>query len=127
MALRLYHDADATQEITLANPDEVRVAVEAGQDLEDIEQLYLASDDTSLTYENISITKVSDGLTPAVVIEYALDDAGSPGVWQTTLNVPDGAYIDSEIIWRRAFKADVQEAFTREDIAHEVTADEYVA
>jgi len=127
MALRLYHDDQAANEITALNPDTIEEAVPVGEDLDDQKQIYLASDDSNLTYENISITKASDSLPPTVVLEYAADDNGSPSLpWQTTLTPPNGNYITPVPIWRRVFKADVQEAFTRDDINHEVTADEFV-
>lgn len=127
MALRLYHDQNAQDEITQANPDTVDQAVPVGEDLDDQKIIYLASDDASLTYEEISITAIEDNGNN-VTVEYAFDDNGSPDLpWQETLEPSDGDYSTPEPIWRRVFKEDVQEAFTREDIEHEVTADEFVA
>ena len=126
MALRLYHDDQAQNEITQANPDEVHVAVPVGEDLDDQEQIYLASDDATLTYESIEITAVEDNGND-VDVEYAFDDNGSPDLpWQETIEPTDGDYETPVPIWRRVFKENVQEAFQRTDIDHQVTADEFV-
>lgn len=59
MALKLYLDSDATEEITDSNPDELKQAVESGTGIENEINLYLKSDDDSLTYENITIEEIS--------------------------------------------------------------------
>lgn len=130
MALHLYHDAAATQVVDAANPDTIRQAVISGNNMVDEKVLYLASDDPSLTYENISITAAGDEDAAAnsgeVDVEYALDNAGSPGVYVDTLNLPNGDYATPVPIWRRVTAPNVIRAFERTDIEHVLSWDEYM-
>lgn len=182
MALRLYFDSGTTNEITDSNPDELKQAIQSGNDITDEIQLYIKSDDSNLTYENISITQQSiasdwvsgtsytardgstdtpadyvigsDGeiykciqdhtadstnepitggswqdywkLVKAVDVQYAEDNSGSPDTYSDSLNLPNGDYSTATPIWRKAGITAIAEAFIREDIRHQVTADEYV-
>lgn len=59
MALRLYTDSNANNVIDINNRDTTSTAVSSGDNVTDEVQIYIASDDTSKTYENISITQDS--------------------------------------------------------------------
>jgi len=129
MALRLYHDSDATQEITSGDPDHVKQAVSDGADLEDISPIYLASDDANLTYENITVRKVSTEANQ-VYVDYALGQADFDTMAygaNESISISDGDYGTSLTIYRRVVAENVTGAFTRDDIQHETEADEYVA
>ena len=129
MALKLYHDSAGSKgdEITGINPDEVKEAVESGSNLVSEAVLWLESSDGTLTYENIEITKDSNSLSPAVTLEYAPDSGGSAGTYVSTYEPADGAYGTAHKFWRRVTVNNVTEAFKREDINHQVKADEYIA
>lgn len=127
MALKLYLDSAATQEITALNPDEAKGAVLAGENFVDQQEIWMKSDDASLTYENIEITKDSTGALPAVTLEYAPDNEGVPGTYVATLTPANGAYSTVYKFWRRVTKTNVTEAFTKTDVNHRVKADEYIA
>ncbi len=128
MALRLYHDEAALQEITAENKDTVQGAVVSGQTLTDEVILWLKSDDSNLTYENIAIASTNTPGDPPVTVEYALDDgAGNPVSYADPLTVPDGAYITAVKIHRKAVSENITGAFVRTNIEHEVKADEFVA
>ena len=127
MALRLYLTESEADLIEEGNEDEVREAVESGATLTDETVIYIKSDNTDLTYENITIA-MEETETNGVVVEYALDDGvGDPVTYADPLTVPDGAYTSFTPIHRRAVAANVTEAFKRTDIKHKVTADEYIA
>ncbi len=127
MALKLYHDEACTQEITEQDPDEAKGAVLSGETFTDEKAIYMKSDDTDLTYENIEIEKSSDSESPAVTLEYAPDDGGSAGVYVSKLEPSNGAYTTEYKFWRKVTKTNVTEAFTRTDVNHQVKADEYIA
>ena len=129
MALRLYHDSDATEEITEDNPDHVRQAVTDGTDLEEITPIYLASDDDNLTYENITVRKTSTE-DNNVYVDYALSESDFDSMAHgdnESIDIDNGAYTSSLTIYRRVVAENVTEPFTRTDIKHETEADEYVA
>lgn len=130
MALKLYADAACTSEITSGNPDSVRKAVTQGTQMTDEKALYLKSDNAGLTYENISITAVGDnnGTTTSGQIDvmYAPDNAGSPGAYVQSLVIANGAYTTALKIWRKVIAPNVQAAFKKTNITHQITADEYV-
>ena len=128
MALRLYHDEAALQEVTSENKDTVEGAVVSGQTLTDEVILWLKSDDSNLTYENIAIASTNTPGDPPVTVEYALDDgAGNPVAYADPLAVPNGVYTTAVKIHRKAVSANITGAFVRTNIEHEVKADEFVA
>src|SRR5690606_33636367 len=96
MALRLCHDAGATQEIAEETRDTVHMAVAVGQTLVDERPIYVLSDDPGLTYEAVSIEGVGDvdgaSQSGQVDVLYALDTGGSPGTYVQTLTLPNGDY-----------------------------------
>ncbi len=126
MALKLYHDSDTTSEITGGNPDEAIDAVASGGTITDEKAIYMESDDSDLTYENIEIEKGSDN-GPSVTLEYAPDEEGSAGAYVSKYEPANGAYTTAHKFWRKVTITNVTEAFKREDITHDVTADEHVA
>lgn len=128
MALRLYFDEDLSEpmeaeEISEGEPDKTKEAVQSGEDINEEVVLYLASDDTDLTYENISIEQHNNG---DVDIEYAEDDNGNPDTYSDPLSLDDGDYSSAIKIHRKATVNDVTEAFRNESIRHRIIADEYV-
>ena len=131
MALRLYFDAAATQEITTQSPDTVRKAVPAGQTMTDERAIYIKSDDPALTYENIVLDGVgdADGATQSgqVDVLYAPDNGGTPGTYVQTLTLANGAYTTPVRVWRKVVAPNVQAAFRVTTIQHSLSWDEYVA
>ena len=127
MALKLYTDSDALNEITNLAPDEAKGAVASGATFTNERAIWMKSDNTGLTYENITITKSSDSESPAITLEYAPDVEGSAGTYVATLEPDDGAYGTVYKFWRRVTKVNVTEAFVRTDVNHQVQADEYIA
>lgn len=129
MALRLYSDVQATQELGPSNPDSIRSAVTPGSTLVDERVIYLKSDDPNLTYENIVLEALGDNDNATesgqVNVEYALDQGGAPGVYQDPLPIPNGRYNTPTPIWRRVTAPNVTAAFARVDIEHYLTATEY--
>lgn len=77
MALQLYLDAGTTTLIDDTNPDIYSEAVSAGSNAVGETTLYLKSDDSSLTYENISITSESIAVNWADATSYVARDAGT--------------------------------------------------
>jgi hypothetical protein len=77
MALKLYLDSGATQEITDLNPDELKQGVESGQSITNEINLYLKSDDVDLTYENISIGQQSIASIWSAAISYIKRDGST--------------------------------------------------
>ena len=130
MALKLYADAACTSEITAGNPDTVRKAVTQCTQMTDEKALYIKSDNAGLTYENISVTAVNDnnGTTTSgqVDVMYAPDNAGVAGAYVQNLNLANGAFGAAVKIWRKVIAPNVQAAFKKTNITHQITADEYV-
>jgi len=77
MALKLYLDSGTTQEITDVNPDELKQAVSSGADINNEIQLYIKSDDNSLTYENITIEETSIADDWVTATSYVARDGGT--------------------------------------------------
>lgn len=129
MALRLYHDAGATQEITEETPDTVHMAVAVGQTLVDERPIYVLSDDPGLTYEAVSIEGVGDvdgaSQSGQVDVLYALDTGGSPGTYVQTLTLPNGDYATPYKVWRKVTSPNVQQAFNVTTIQHQLSWHEY--
>lgn len=129
MALRLYHDADATQEITEETPDTVHMAVAVGQTLVDERPIYVLSDDPGLTYEAVSIEAEGDTDDASergqVDVLYAPDNNGTPGTYVQTLTLPDRDYATPHKIWRKVTSPNVQQAFNVTTIQHVLQWHEY--
>lgn len=125
--LKLYRDEACTEEFTSEDPDVASGAVEENETFVDEKAIYLKSDDPNLTYENISIEKLSDEIAPGVILEYAPDVDGSAGGYSETYEPSDGAYTNAHKLWRRVTKENVAEPFKREDVKHRVKSDNYIA
>lgn len=133
MAIRLYHDSDATDEITSSNPDHVRQAVLEGEDSEEISPIYLESDDSNLTYENVSISQegsASGSEFDDIIVDYAENESDFDGMAvgdSTTLDLSDGDYDTAVEVFRRITATNVTDAFnSEEEIYHRVQRDDYV-
>lgn len=124
MGLKLYFDAECTQEVTATNPDTVHKAVVSGADMTDERSLWIKSDDLALTYENIALT--SQGDDAQVDVKYAADNNGSPGVYADSLSLPNGDFAAAVRVWRKVTAPSVTAAFKRTNINHALTWDEYV-
>lgn len=129
MALRLYHDEGATQEITEETPDTVHMAVAVGQTLVDERPIYVLSDDPGLTYEAVSIEAGGDtddaSESGQVDVLYASDNNGEPGTYVQTLTLPDQDYAAPHKIWRKVTSPNVQQAFNVTTIQHILQWHEY--
>lgn len=124
--LRLYHDEAGLREVTQNDPDLIKDAVYAGGSLTRISELYVKSDDSALTYENISLTAIGDENTAnqsgEVDVTYSLDNV----TFEQTLALPDGDYTTAQKVYRKVTAPNVSAAFKRLDIQHELSFDEYV-
>lgn len=124
MGLRLYLDAACTQEITDSNPDHTRKPVVAGADWVDERSLWIRSDDSALTYENIVIA--AQNVPANVTVQYALDNSGSPGTYAASITLPNGKFDPAVRFWRKVVVPNVNEAQKITVIKHGRTYDEYV-
>ena len=124
MGLRLYLDAACTQEITDSNPDHVRKPVVAGADWVDERSLWIRSDDSALTYENIVIA--AQNVPANVTVQYAEDNNGSPGTYADSITLPNGNFDPAVRFWRKVVVPNVNEAQKITVIKHGRTYDEYV-
>lgn len=131
MALHFYHDSAGTTEIDFTNVDHEREADVQGSTVVLEKKIYIGSDDSNLTYENVTVSTINDndGATQSgqVDILYALDSGGSPGTYQQSLDVPNGDFDPPVAIWRKMVAPNIQEAFTVNFIEHHIeNYDEYV-
>jgi hypothetical protein len=125
MAIKMFHDSACTQEVTAANPDLLRQAVESGEDLTEDREFWLRSDDNTLTYENITITASGDSNSPTtgeVDIKYSLSNEN----YEDEISLPNSDFSDPVKIWRRVHSPNVTFAFNVTTIAHKITAEEYL-
>lgn len=132
MALKFFHDANATEPIDEQNPDIVHEPVDAGGTLLNEKKLYLASTNALLAYENLTIRGEVIDVIPEeasgiiVSVMYALDNNGSPGTYEEELELPDGDYQTPLPVWRRVYVQNVDQAF-KATIEHIVPHVEYIA
>ena len=124
MGLRLYLDAEAAQEITEENPDQVRKPVIAGSDWVDERSLWIRSDNPTLTYENVVIT--AQNVPEGVTVQYALDNAGKAGTYADSITLPNGKFDPAVRFWRKVVVPEVNEAQKIANIKHTRKYDEYV-
>lgn len=122
--MRLYLDAEAAQEITEENPDQVRKPVIAGSDWVDERSLWIRSDNPTLTYENVVIT--AQNVPEGVTVQYALDNSGSPGTYADSIALPNGTFDSAVRFWRKIVVPNVNEAQKITVIKHSRKYDEYV-
>lgn len=125
--LRLYEDSSGSTEVTT---DVVRKATESGTNMVSEKKLYILSDNTNKTYENVSLTALNDidGTTTSGEIDYlyAPDNSGSSGTYVQTLSLSNGDYGTATAIWRKAVAPNVVSAFKNTVIEHEMNFDGYI-
>jgi len=132
MAIRLYHDSGGTNEITSGDPDIHRNAVTEGSNSESIEEIFLLTDDSALTYENVSISQQgspSSAEYDNIYVDYnTSSDFSSISIGtQTSLNLSDGDYGTVVSVYRRVTVENVQNPFKSEaEVYHRVQRDDYV-
>ena len=130
MALHLYHDSSATNLVESGDEDYEKTGVTSGNQAVVEKQLYVGSDDTNLTYENISLDALGDedGASSSgdINVEYAHDNSGSAGSYSESISLSNGDFDPAVPIWRKITAPSVTSAFKRTDIQHELTFDEYV-
>lgn len=119
MALRMYFDETVSSLVrddispTLGSPDTYE-GPGAGGTVE--RKLYIYSDNFQRTYSQVQLTSLN--ADAQVQLHYALDDNGSPGTWQTTVDLPDGDYRTPYPIWVRVTFAPTDEPTLRTDLRH---------
>lgn len=124
MGLRLYLDAACTQEVTAINPDIIHKAVVAGANMVDERSLWLKSDDSALTYENVVITAQDK---PAnITVQYAKDSGGSAGSYSNSVTLTNGIFDPAVRVWRKVSASNISAAFKVTTIKHARNYDEYV-
>ena len=126
--LKIFTDSEATNELTT---DEVRDAVPAGETMIAERQLFLKSDSTDKTYENVSINALNDVDNPSdsgeISYRYAADDGnGSPEEYVNLLEFDSGDFDSAVPFWRKAIAPNVQNAFKNTEIEHNLQFDEYI-
>lgn len=124
MALILYFDEEATEEVTVQNPDRTKETVVMGNSLASERILFVKSDDENLTYENIVIS-AAEGDSSAN-IQYAFDNGGVPGSYMSALTIMDGDFSEPVAFWRKVVSGAVEYPFKRQDIEHEIAYDAYL-
>lgn len=124
MGLKFYRNAEGTDEITDANPDYSRKPVVAGADWMDERSLYIRSDNPILTYENVVIT--AQNKPDGVIVQYAKDNNGTPGVYANSLSLPNGVFDPAVRFWRKVIVPEVSKAQKIAVIKHSRKYDEYV-
>lgn len=124
MSLKFYEDSAMATEINDVNPDVVREAVAQGTDMVEERQIYIGSDDSTLTYEDILVETAND--FPDTVnsgqidVLYAPDNAGVAGTYSQTLSMSNQDFDPSIPIWRKVVAPNVQDAFKIENIQHQI-------
>jgi len=130
MALQLYHDSGGTNLIESGDEDIYRNAVSSSNTAVDEKIIYVGSDDTNLTYENITIDAINDedsaSVSGEIDVTYAVDNSGTAGTYQDVLTLSDGDFSTPVPVWRKVTAPNVTSAFKRTDIQHELNFDEYV-
>lgn len=130
MGLKFYHDSGATNPIAVGDEDYHRGAVVSGNDLVSEKVIYIGSDETLLTYENVSVTSINDedgaSVNGDINVQYAVDSGGVAGTYQDTLPLSDGDFATAVPIWRKVIAPNVSAPFKRIDIEHNVSFDKYV-
>lgn len=128
MALHFYFDAGKTNMIsegTQANPDTVTGSGTTGFTNE--LAIYVGNNSATKRYESVAVTASNDDAN--VDIKYALDNAGVPGAYADSINLPSmaaaGQAGDVVKIWRKVSVAAGQASQNRTNIKHRVTATEY--
>jgi len=128
MALHFYFDAGKSNMIsegTQANPDTVTGSGTTG--FTDERAIYVGNDSAAKRYESVTVTAVNDDAN--VDIKYAPDNAGTPGAYADSINLPNiaaaGQAGDVVKIWRKVSVAAGQASQNRTNIKHRVTATEY--
>ena len=128
MALRLYFDADGNRPVEAGVPDALDLAIIESQDLENTLKLYIKSDDSSLTYRNVSIYGLNDVDNPVsgeVNVQHAEDNGGSPGSFLEELELPDGPYIPAVPVWRKIYSPNLQSSIRNSSLKHAIKAQEF--
>lgn len=125
MALVIYHDFSCTSPVSASSPDNFNKAVPWGNDAIDIRQFWIKSDDPDLTYKNITIEAVNDddgaSMSGQIDVTYSLDNTA----YSQSITLPDGDYSTPVSFWRKVYSPCVEGAFSRTNIVHQITADEY--
>jgi len=126
MALKLYFDAELNNPVQIdgeleGEPDETKQAVEEGNNVEEVVSLFLASDDTTLTYESIVLSQ-HDTNGEGVVIEYR---EATDTTWEDPLTLADGDYGTALEIERRVFKENLTAAIYVDTNYHRLQYEEF--
>lgn len=120
--LRIYTDSNGTTELTV---DKVKKAVPAGETLVDERRLFLKSDNTQKTYEDITITAINDtdnaSRSGEIDYLYAPDNSGSPGQYVQSLQMQNGSYDTAVPFWRKVVAPKVNDSFNNTVIQHSVS------
>ena len=119
MSIRMYHDQEATEELSENNPDTVRQAEEAGNDWIEEREFYLKSDDITLEYENVLV--FAENNDSNLYVEYSEDGI----TYYDELELANGDYDEVVSIYRKVTAPNVQEAFNRENVIPVVRFDKY--
>jgi hypothetical protein len=116
VALHFYLDSAGTQKVTSLSPDYARNKAKAGQTLELVGELWIKSDNNSLTYEDIQVWADGDNegasVSGEIEVKYSLDNVA----YFNILSIPNQDFITPIKIYRKVIAPSIQEAFQRTDI-----------
>lgn len=98
--LHIYLDAECTQQVSEETELAPWTETYNGTDGEVKQKcLYLKNDNDPVgkTFEDIAIT--SQGTTAENAMQFALDSAGSPGAYGTSIALPNGTFLTAAPFW----------------------------
>lgn len=126
MGLDFYLDQECTQKITSLSPDYAKDKATQGQTLELVKELWIKSDNETLTYEDIEVYADNDeeGASNSEEAEvlYSKDNVA----YFNVLSMANGNYITPVKIFRKVIAPNIQEAFQRTDIIPKLKYTGYV-
>ncbi len=124
MALKLYKDSACTQDVKTGAPESFQEAVTFQDDCVHVAQLWVKSDDSTITYEDITITASGDVDNPTtsgeIDVTFSLDNS----TYSQSITLPNGDYTTPMGIWRKAYSPTVIGAFKTTSIIYQVITDE---
>lgn len=132
MSLRVYFDQNCQEEVkSNINPegklDIMKGAVASGKDFVNEKELYIKSDDSSLTYEAIVFTNENDedsaSKSGEADIEFSVDGGKT---WEEIINFENQDFANPVAVKRRVVAPNVTKAFKRTDIKYALNYNEFV-
>lgn len=117
MSLRMFLDSACTNELSSGNgtnPWADRYDGTNGATRQ--HRIWFKSDDATATYANVNVTATGD--TAAIDLQFAPDNAGTPGAFVQSLALANGPYTTAGVFWVKGIVAagTPRQNFTAADI-----------